>query len=58
MNKVLFNLLKGNTLLFLVTFVNSILLARVYPTDQIAIIKSLTLYGSFFCSTWNFTDSC
>ena len=47
MNKVLLNLLKGNTLLFVVMFVNSILLARFYTTEEISIIRTLTLYGGF-----------
>lgn len=47
MNRVLFNLLKGNTLLFLIMFVNSIILARLYPTEEIALIRTLSLYGSF-----------
>lgn len=46
MNKVLFNLLKGNTLLFILMFINSIVLARLYTTNEIGIIRTLNLYGS------------
>ena len=46
MNKVLFNLLKGNTLLFGVMFINSIILANYFLPEEIGIIRSLNLYSS------------